>query len=67
MDAACTQFATNENYTEYHGKICTEQLGLFDLDEKIEDTINSMVVTVTPFYDKYIKGIPFFVMGYYED
>ncbi len=67
MDAACTQLATNEDNAYYHGKICTNPRGLFNLDSKIEDTLNSMVVTVSPFYGKYEKCIPFFVMGYYED
>ncbi len=66
-DAACTQLATDEEYIVYHGKICTAQIGLFDLDTKIEDTLNSMVVTVTPFYNIYEKRLPFFVFGYYED
>ena len=67
MDAACTQLATDEENSYYHGKICTNPRGLFNLDEKIEDTLNSMIVTVSPFYGKYEKCIPFFVMGYYED
>ncbi len=65
-DAACTKIVTDEEYIEGVGKVYYGIWKLFNLDEKIDTTLNNMQVTVSEFVGKYCKSTPFFAFGLYE-
>ncbi len=65
-DAACTKMVTDENNIAGCGKVYYGIRELFNLDEKIDTTLNRLQPTVSEFMGKYYKSTPFLSFGLYE-